>query len=110
MAHKHSAIELGETLEHIVYEIWKYKQSVADYAHIRRAGGDAALKFRVLHQRVLLEFFYGEPMHKNNILASEYIDGWRSTHNPKRITWLQKYQIRCHVMLAHISTPADRPC
>ena len=66
--------------------------------------GDAAIEFRVLHHRVLLEFFYGPPKHENNIVAWEYIDDWRKGHDPKMVQWLDDYMDRCHTMLAHIST------
>ena len=90
-------------LEHVVYEMWKYKQSVAYYGPILQVGGDAAIEFRVLHHRVLLDFFYGEPKHQDNILAWEYIPGWRQTHDPKSQPWLSSYMTRCHTLLAHIS-------
>jgi hypothetical protein len=101
---KHGPDDLKDALEHVVYEIWKYKQSVTDYARIQAAGGDAAIEFRVLHHRVLLEFFYGSPKHEDNIFAWEYIDDWRKTHDSKKVPWLRGYMARCHTMLAHIST------
>jgi hypothetical protein len=87
-----------------MYEIWKYRQSAADYYQILQVGGDAAIEFRVLHHRVLLEFFYGPPKHPNNIVAWEYIGTWQSTHDRAKIPWLDAYTHRCHTMLAHIST------
>jgi len=99
---------LDDALEHIVYEIWKYKQSVAQYESICRVCGDAALEFRVLHHRVLLEFFYGPPKHKNNIVAWEYVAGWETSHGRTNITWIDCYLSRCHTMLAHISTERTR--
>jgi hypothetical protein len=101
---KHDATDLVEALEHVVYEIWKHRQSVAHYQQIRQAGGDAAIEFRVLHDRVLLEFFYGPEKHKDNILAWEYIDDWQQTHDRTKVLWLVDYMKRCHTLLAHIST------
>jgi hypothetical protein len=100
----HSATELSDALEHVMYEIWKYKQSAADYNQIVQVGGDAAIEFRVLHHRVLLEFFYGPPKHRDNIVAWEYISTWQSTHDRADVSWLDPYVNRCHTMLAHIST------
>lgn len=100
---EHSAAVLSDALEHVVYEIWKYKQSVADYSQIRVVGGDAALEFRILHHRVLLEFFYGPAKHADNIVACEYISTWQSSHNRTNVPWLDEYVKRCHTMLAHIS-------
>jgi hypothetical protein len=79
--HKHHPTDLADALEHVVFEIWKYRQAVAYYPQISHAGGDAALGFRVLHHRVLLEFFYGAPKHQDNILAWEYVDDWQQTHD-----------------------------
>jgi len=101
---KHASPDLDDALEHVVYEMWKYKQSVAYYAPIQQAGGDAALEFRVLHHRVLLDFFYGRPSHRDDIVAWEYVHGWAQTHNPTTLPWLKDYMIRCHTMLAHLST------
>lgn len=99
----HSPLDLDDALEHIVYEMWKYKQSVAYYDLIRQAGSDAALEFRVLHHRVLLDFFYGKPKHPDNILAWEYMPDWVQSHDPTRLPWLDDYMMRCHTMLAHVS-------
>ena len=107
---RHSPTELSDALEHIMYEIWKYKQSVAEYDQILKAGGDAAIEFRVLHHRVLLEFFYGPLKHEENIVAWEYISSWQSTHDRAAVPWLDQYVIRCHTMLAHISTNRARNC
>jgi len=101
---KHDSSDLADALEHVAYEMWKYKQSVAHYAEILMAGGDAAIEFRVLHHRVLLEFFYGPAKHPDNILACEYIDDWPQTHQRTSLPWLDMYMTRCHTMLAHIST------
>ena len=101
---KHPNPDLVDAIQHIVYEIWKYKQSVADYRQLQRAGGDAAVEFRVLHHRVLLEFFYGPPKHPDNIVAWEYIDDWQQTHCAASVAWFDRYMKRCHTMLAHIST------
>jgi hypothetical protein len=101
---KHLDPDLVDALEHIVYEIWKYRQSRAYYVAIWNAGSDAALEFRVLHHRVLLEFFYGPWSHADNIAAWEYVADWRSTHNRASVVWLDQYMKRCHTMLAHIST------
>jgi len=98
---KHRDSDLRDGLEHIVYEMWKYKQSIRYYGPIRAAGGDAALEFRVLHHRVLLEFFHGPAKHPDNILAWEYCANWDSAH--QQPTWLESYRVRCHTMLAHIS-------
>jgi hypothetical protein len=100
---KHDPPDLEEALEHVVYEIWKYKQSVAYYSQIHGASGDAALEFRVLHHRVLLDFFYGPPKHQDNIVAWEYISDWQVTHDGSKLEWLRDYMKRCHTMLAHIS-------
>lgn len=100
---KHTPADLNDALEHVVYEMWKYKQSVADYGKIWDAGGDAALEFRVLHHRVLLEFFYGPAKHPDNIVAWEFIDDWQSTHDRSCLPWFDGYMQRCHTMLAHIS-------
>ena len=100
----HTPPELSEALEHVMYEIWKYRQSVADYRAIQQVGGDAAVEFRVLHHRVLLEFFYGPPKHEENIVAWEYITNWKAAHDRNKIPWLDAYVHRCHTMLAHIST------
>ncbi len=105
---KHSASDLHDALEHVVYEIWKYRQSVKYYHQILQAGGDAAIEFRVLHHRVLLEFFYGPHKHKDNIVAWEYIDDWRQTHDRTKLRWLDDYTTRCHTMLAHISTTRSK--
>src|ERR1700704_395526 len=104
---QHSTAVLSDALEHVVYEIWKYKESVADFSQIRVVGGDAALEFRILHHRVLLEFFYGPAKHADNIVAWEYISTWRSSHNRANVPWLDEYVKRCHTMLAHISTTRD---
>lgn len=100
---KHAPEDLNDALEHVIYEMWKYKQSVMLYEQISKAGGDAGIEFRVLHHRVLLEFFYGPRKHRNNIVAWEFIDDWASTHNRNSIPWLEAYMTRCHTMLAHIS-------
>ena len=100
---KHNPPDLEEGLEHIVYEIWKFRQSVAYYDSIRRVGGDAAIEFRVLHHRVLLEFFFGPPKHRDNIVAWEYIDDWEQRYDRSTLPWLDGYLKRCHTMLAHIS-------
>jgi len=42
---QHLAVELSDGLEHVIYEILKYKQSVADYSQIRRVGGDVVIEF-----------------------------------------------------------------
>lgn len=73
---KHSPAELSDALEHVIYEIWKYRQSVADFAPIFQVGGDVAIEFRVLHHRVLLEFFYGPAGHKDSVAAWEYTGNW----------------------------------
>jgi hypothetical protein len=101
---KHHPTVLVDALEHVVYEIWKHRQSIVYYPQILRAGGDAALEFRVLHHRVLLEFFYGPAKHADNIVAWEYIDDWKQTHDPNALPWLDEYMTRCHTLLAHIST------
>lgn len=101
---KHAPSDLNDALEHVVYEMWKHRQSVADYQKILHAGGDAALEFRVLHHRVLLEFFYGPAKHRDNIVAWEFIDNWQSDHDRAALPWLDGYMTRCHTMLAHIST------
>src|SRR5437763_6207963 len=85
---KHPAPELIDALEHVIYEIWKYKQSVVYYQSIVQVGGDAAIEFRVLHHRVLLEFFYVPSKHQDNIVAWEYIEDWQMNHNPARLAWL----------------------
>jgi hypothetical protein len=100
---KHDPPDLDDALEHVVYEMWKYRQSVADYQQILHAGGDAAIEFRVLHHRVLLEFFHGPAKHRDNIVAWEYIDDWQQTHEGASLPWLDDYMTRCHTMLAHIS-------
>jgi hypothetical protein len=100
---KHVPSDLDDALEHVVYEMWKYKQSVAHYSEIYAAGSDAAIEFRVLHHRVLLEFFYHSDGHPDNILAWEYVHDWRQTHNPASLPWLAGYLDRCHTMLAHTS-------
>ena len=99
----HDPSDLVDALEHVVYEIWKYKQSVAHYFEICAAGGDAAIEFRVLHHRILLEFFYEPPKHKDNIGACEYIEDWKCTHNRANLKWFKDYMTRCHTMLAHVS-------
>jgi hypothetical protein len=66
-------------------------------------GGDAAIEFRVLHHRVLLEFFYGPAKHQDNIVAWEYIQDWQRTHDRAGLKWFDEYTMRCHTMLAHIS-------
>src|SRR5947207_3093968 len=104
MHKSHTPADLSDALEHVIYEIWKYKQAVADYNRIQQVGGDAALEFRVLHHRVLLEFFHGPAKHKQNIVASEYVADWDSSHARSRLSWLDAYMNRCHTMLAHIST------
>ena len=101
---RHTPQELADSLEHVVYEIWKYRQSVADYDRIFKAGGDAAIEFRVLHHRVLLEFFHEPRKHKDNIAAGDFIDDWSRTHDGATLPWLKPYMNRCHTMLAHIST------
>lgn len=101
---KHPPADLTDAIEHVVYEIWKYKQSVANYDELLRVGGDAAVEFRVLHHRVLLELFYGPAKHQDNIVALEFIDDWQSAHHRSRPPWLDEYMTRCHTMLAHIST------
>jgi hypothetical protein len=98
----HSPDELNDALEHIVYEIWKYRQSVKYYAQLLRFG-DVAIEFRVLHHRILLDFFYSGPKHADNVLAQEYIADWTKRHDPKGQSWLDDYLRRCHTMLAHIS-------
>ncbi|MBE7545328.1 MAG: hypothetical protein M9913_16015 [Bryobacteraceae bacterium] len=100
---KHSPTDLNDAIEHVVYEMWKYKQSVSYYGEILQAGGDAAIEFRVLHHRVLLEFFYGPARHQDNIVAWEFIDDWQSTYDRSGLPWLDDYMTRCHTMLAHIS-------
>jgi hypothetical protein len=105
---KHDPANLNDALEHVVYEIWKYRQSAADYIQIMQAGGDAAIEFRVLHHRVLLEFFHGPAKHEDNIVAWEYIDDWQQTHDRTKIPWLDSYMTRCHTMLAHISTARSK--
>jgi hypothetical protein len=96
---------LSDALEHVIYEISKYRQSVADYSQIYQVGGDAAIEFRVLHHRVLLEFFYGSRnLHPDNIVAWEYVSTWQVAHDRAKILWLDAYMDRCHTMLAHIST------
>jgi hypothetical protein len=100
---KHAPDVLADALEHIVYEMWKYKQSIADFEKIRAAGSDAAIEFRVLHHRVLLEFFYAPPKHEDNIVAWEYIANWSQTHDRALLPWFGDYVNRCHTMLAHIS-------
>jgi hypothetical protein len=100
---KHDEADLIDALEHVVYEIWKYKQSIAHYGQIQTVGGDAAIEFRVLHHRVLLEFFYGPPKHADNIVAWEYVADWQQTHPRGSVWWLDNYMKRCHTMLAHIS-------
>jgi hemoglobin-like flavoprotein len=100
---QHDPQELDDALEHILYEMWKYRQSVAYYGQILHAASDAAIEFRVLHHRVLLEFFYGYPKHEDNIVAWEYVTSWQQTHVATAILWLENYMNRCHVMLAHVS-------
>jgi hypothetical protein len=100
---QHDPQKLDDALEHVIYEMWKYRQSVAYYGQILAAASDAAIEFRVLHHRVLLEFFYGCPKHEDNIVAWEYINSWQQTHDPVAISWLESYMNRCHVMLAHVS-------
>ena len=100
---QHDQADLDAALEHVIYEMWKYKESVAYYEPTLRVGGDAAIEFRVLHHRVLLDFFYGVAKHQDNILACEYIPGWRQTHDPKSQPRLSSYMTRCHTLLAHIS-------
>jgi hypothetical protein len=95
---------LVDALEHITYEIWKFRQSVALYEALQRVGGDAAIEVRVLHHRVLLEFLYGPPKHEDNIVAWEYVPDWQQTHARVNVPWLDNYMRRCHTMLAHIST------
>jgi len=99
----HDPSDLHDALEHVVYEMWKYKQSVAYYGEISRVGGDAAIEFRVLHHRILLEFFYGPAKHPDNIVAWEYVADWQRTHDRRNLRWLHQYMTRCHTMLAHIS-------
>ncbi len=101
---RHNSEDLADGLEHVVYEMWKYKQSVAYYERIMSIAGDAAIEFRVLHHRVLLEFFYGVPKHPDNIFAWEYVASWREKHDPLKLDWLAEYRTRCHTLLAHIST------
>ena len=100
---KHDPPDLDDALEHVVYEMWKYKQSVGYYEPIRHVGSDAAIEFRVLHHRVLLDFFYGRPTHEDNIVAWEYINGWNQAHEVTKVPGLNDYMTRCHTMLAHIS-------
>jgi hypothetical protein len=101
---RHTVSDLSDALQHVVYEMWKYQQSVVDYSKILEVGGDAAIEFRVLHHRVLLEFFYGPAKHRDNIVAWEFIDNWQSTHNRAGVVWLEDYMNRCHTLLAHVST------
>jgi hypothetical protein len=99
----HNPGDLDDALEHVVYEMWKYKQSIWCYGPILQAGGDAAIEFRVLHHRVLLEFFYGPAKHEDNIVAWEYIGNWQQTHPSAALSWLGNYMTRCHTLLAHVS-------
>ncbi len=101
---KHNLQDLADCLEHVVYEMWKYRQSVTYYERILQVAGDAALEFRVLHHRVLLEFFYDrKSKHEDNIVAWEYIEHWEQTHDSTNLPWFKSYITRCHTMLAHIS-------
>ena len=101
---QHDLTDLADGLEHIVYEMWKYRQSVAYYEPIAAVCRDAAIEFRVLHHRVLLEFFYDrKPKHEDSIFAWEYIADWDRTHDRTKLPWLDSYMIRCHTMLAHVS-------
>jgi hypothetical protein len=101
---KHADSDLNDALEHVVYEIWKHRQSVESYSIISEVGGDASIEFRTLHHRVLLEFFYCPAKHPNNVVAWEFVDGWQSTQVGQAPIWLETYMTRCHTMLAHIST------
>jgi hypothetical protein len=100
----HSATELNDALEHVMYEIWKHKQSVADYRNIVQVCGEAAVEFRVLHNWALLEFFYGPPRHSDRFVASEFISDWHPTHDRAALSWLDPYIDRCNTMLRPIST------
>ena len=94
---------LADALEHVIYEIWKYNQSVGDYRNIVQTGGDAAMEFRVLHNWILLEFLYGSPEHLDRIVASDYIADWHLTHGRATKLWLDPYVDRCRTMLSPIS-------
>ncbi len=98
----HSPAELDDALEHLVYEVWKYRQSVKYCAQLWPFG-DVAIEFRVLHHRVLLDFFFGSPIHRDNIVAREYVADWETSHDRRGQVWLAAYLTRCHTMLAHIS-------
>ena len=100
----HSAVELADALEHVIYEIWKYKESIALYRKLVGICGEAAVEFRVLHNWSLLEFFFGPPRQAGRIVASDYISDWDSTHDRAALAWLDPYVERCHTMLSPIST------
>jgi hypothetical protein len=100
----HSAAVLVDALEHVTYEVWKYRQSVADYRKLVNAGAEVAVEFRALHNWSLLEFLFGPPRNADLIVASEYISDWQLTHDRAALPWLDPYVARCHTMLSPIST------
>ena len=100
---RHSADLLADALEHVAYEIWKYKHSVADYRKLVDAGAEVAVEFRVLHNWSLIEFFFGPPGNADRIVASEYIGGWQASHDRAMHPGLDAYVDRCHTMLSPIS-------
>jgi predicted nuclease of predicted toxin-antitoxin system len=103
---QHDPRDLADALEHVMYKMWKYKQSVADYQQITVAGGDAAIEFRVLHHRVLLEFFFGPAKHPDNIVAWEYIPDWEREHSRGNLKWFKEY-IPAVTPCSHTSQPTD---
>ena len=97
-----SVVELERAAEHVVYEFRQFAHARVHFAKLRGTPNpDMALEFRVLHQRILLEFFHTtvDERRERNILAADYITGWDAT----RPEWYRSYIERCHRLLAHIS-------
>ena len=64
---KHDPPDLDDVLEHVVCEMWKYKQSVAYYAPIRQAGSDL--------DQLIFDFLDGLSIHHKQI-CRHWVTTW----------------------------------
>ena len=91
-----------QAARHVVYEFRQFAHARVHYSELRGTlNPHMALECRVLHHRILLEFFHFDlaSRKQRNVLAADYADGWKTTRPP----WFKDYIQRCHRMLAHIS-------
>lgn len=105
---KYSKKDLQKGLAALRYESFMLKslaRSIALVVAGRREIRNAALESFLLHVRILIEFFYNDNPHKDDIVASHFFSPpgkWKAIR-PKQSAILKQTKKRAHKLLAHLT-------